>query len=157
MVIDSSGTIHVAWSSIEESSDDDYQIFYSKSPNNGGTWSSEIMLSGEDTSSSISPRMDHDDGKVHITWEEYDDVNGYYQTMYSKSTDNGNSFSAATKLSGTSTVSAVTVTASGSDVLVGGLKLILTLKMLLLNQEAQVTLVLVLILRFQPLLAMILV
>ena len=119
MIVDSSGTIHVAWSSIEESTDDDYQIFYSKSSNNGGTWSSEIMLSGDDTSSSISPKMDLDDGKVHITWEEYDDVNGYYQTMYSKSTDNGNSFSAATKLSGTSTVSAVTVTASGSDVLVG--------------------------------------
>ena len=74
--LDSSGTIHVAWSSIKESSDDDYQIFYSKSSNNGVSWSNEIMLSEEDTSSSISPKIEHDDGKVHVTWEEYDDVNG---------------------------------------------------------------------------------
>ena len=117
--VDSSGTIHVAWSSIEESSEDDYQIFYSKSANNGVSWSSEIMLSGEDTSSSISPKIEHDDGKVHISWEEYDDVNGYYQAMYSTSGDNGNSFSTASKLSSTSTVSSVTVTSSGNDVLVG--------------------------------------
>ena len=119
MIVDSSDDIHVVWSGLETSSTENYQIFYSKSTDNGNTWASEIMLSDSDSSNSYSPKINQDDGKVHIAWEEFDDVNGYYQTQYTMSNNNGVSFSSVSKLSSSNSVLDVTVTTSGDDVLVG--------------------------------------
>ncbi len=118
MVVDSSDTIHLVWCGAE-TGDANWNVFYSKSSDNGNTWSDQVTITGQEANS-LDSTLVQSDGKVHVVWREADAETGYYETRYSISDDNGETFSSGSKLSGSGdlTVTEVTVTASGSDVVV---------------------------------------
>ncbi len=116
--IDASGHFHVIRSSVKESGDSE-QIYYQKSEDFGQTWNDEILLTPGSSGPSIGSKILVSGNNVHVTWEQYYSSQSGYSADYSRSTDNGNSFSDPNILSSSYTVDETTVSASGSNVIVG--------------------------------------
>ena len=78
MVVDSEGTIHVAWYDYTNygGSGSDYDIFYKKKPTDG-SWTATEVVSTESTDDSYNPSLDVDYlGNVHIAWEDHTNYEG---------------------------------------------------------------------------------
>jgi len=117
--IQNDGTIHVVWSSIKESEDIAYDVFYQKSEDFGVTWEDEIQISEEDSDTSIGARVGFSGNNVYVVWEQYDGDNSVYNTVLSKSSNGGDDFGSLDTLSTTNSVDNVAVTAQGSNVVIG--------------------------------------
>ena len=55
---------------------------------------------------------------VHVAWIDYDSYNGGYDIIYTKSSNNGNSWSEPESISTASSPGGVTVAASGSNIVI---------------------------------------
>ena len=117
------GTVHFIWSSIKDSADIAYQVFYQKSEDFGATWNDEIMISEEDSDTSIGARISYSGNNVYAVWEQYDSDLSIYTAVFAKSSDDGDSFGTPEILSGDSSadnsVSEVAVSSAGSNIVVG--------------------------------------
>ncbi|SVB16425.1 uncharacterized protein METZ01_LOCUS169279, partial [marine metagenome] len=96
----------------------DDRIYFSKSEDNGATWSNPIEISDSDTATSnMIPKIDVDGSNVHISWigsPSGTDLSVYY----SSSSNGGNSFSTGNQMSGTADTVDVDVTSAGSNIVV---------------------------------------
>ena len=121
-VIENDGTVHLVWSSVKDSSDIRYDVFYQKSEDFGENWDDEVQISNDDSDTNIGTRIDFSGDNVYVVWEQYDNDEAIYQTVFAKSTDNGDSFGSQDTLSSTNSVSVIAVTAAGNNVVVGWLE-----------------------------------
>jgi hypothetical protein len=90
-------SINVAWHD-DRTGNNDYNVYFKRSVDGGDTWSDDLMVA--DTSN-LSEEVAIDvggDGVIHITWEEGSGYNNR-NVFYSRSTDDGVSFSAPFKIS----------------------------------------------------------
>ena len=113
------GTIHLVWSSIKESDDLSYNIFYQKSEDYGANWDDEIQITDEDSDTSIGVRVAYSGTNVYVAWEQYDGDNSIYVTEFTKSTDGGSTFGTSDTLSSTNSVDSVAISSQGSNVVIG--------------------------------------
>ena len=116
--MDDDGTVHLVWSSIKDSADISYQVFYQKSEDFGVSWDDEVQVSGEDSDTNIGARIAYSGNNIYIVWEQYDSDNSAYNTVLSKSSNGGDDFGDSEKLSSTNSVDHVAVTAQGSNLVV---------------------------------------
>ncbi|HDS29906.1 MAG TPA: hypothetical protein ENN67_02555, partial [Firmicutes bacterium] len=91
-------TIHMAWHDNRVSSTN-YQIYYKQSIDGGDSWSDDLMVANTSNSSEEAAIAVGGDGVIHITWEQRSGWNSY-NVFYSRSTDDGQSFSSVVTLSG---------------------------------------------------------
>jgi hypothetical protein len=85
IAVDSNNHIHVVWS---DSSPATSSIFYKKSTDGGVTWTTKRLTWG--SISSYSPEIAIDStNRLHIVWDGYDPIWGYYDIYYKRSTDAG--------------------------------------------------------------------
>ena len=97
----------------------DYKIYFSKSDDDGATWTTPVEVSDSDTAKgNMYPRMDVDGSNVYISW-----LDGYPSTTdssvyHASSSNGGTSFGAVSQLSGTSNTGEVDVSCVGSNVVV---------------------------------------
>jgi Neuraminidase (sialidase) len=75
--------VHLAW---EEKRDDNREIYYKRSTDNGVTWEGDQRLT-EDDNRSWNPSIAVWDSIVHVVW--FDDRDGNWEIYYKRSTDNG--------------------------------------------------------------------
>jgi hypothetical protein len=96
----------------------DYKIYFSKSDDDGATWTTPLEVSDSNTASrNMYPKMDVDGSDVHISWlgsPSGTDLSVYYST----SSNGGTSFSTGSQLSGTANTIDVDVTADGDNIVV---------------------------------------
>ena len=96
----------------------DYKIYFSKSDDNGATWTTPLEVSDSNTASrNMYPKMDVDGSDVHISWlgsPSGTDLSIYYST----SSNGGSSFSTGSQLSGTANTIDVDVTVDGESIVV---------------------------------------
>ena len=118
-VIENDGTVHLVWSSIKDSSEIAYDVFYQKSDDFGVTWDDEIQISEEESDTSIGARISFAGNNVYIVWEQYDSDNSIYSTYFAKSSDGGESFGTPETLSSTNSVSVIAISSEGTNVVVG--------------------------------------
>lgn len=72
-VVDKTGTIHVVWQGYDSTDTSKYNIRYSKSIDNGATWSSAIKLTQGNTYNQEKPTITTDSsGKVYVYWQGID-------------------------------------------------------------------------------------
>jgi hypothetical protein len=101
------GNINVVW----ESDTDNLAIWFSSSSDGGLTFSAPKMLS-TNTAGSIDPQIAVDkNGNINVVWE--DDIAGHSDISFSRSADNGATFSPPKNLS-TPAVTVLTPTVRGS-------------------------------------------
>ncbi len=75
----------------------DYNIYFMRSNNGGDTWENTVMVCDTYYASEEVAIVVGGDGVIHVTWEEFS--NYYYANVYySRSTDNGLSFSSPEKI-----------------------------------------------------------
>jgi hypothetical protein len=91
--------VHAAW---EEYRDGNAEIYYKHSFDNGITWSEDLRLTNN-SSNSLSPSITVSGSIVHLTW--FDSRDGNREIYYKRSTDNGNSWTADTRLTNNSSSS----------------------------------------------------
>ncbi len=107
----SGGVVHVTWF---DQRDGNNEIYYKRSIDGGSTWSPDIRLTNN-SSSSIYSAVAAVGDLVHVVWEEHRDGNG--EVYYKRSTDGGASWSADTRLTNNAANSfSPSVAAAGSDV-----------------------------------------
>ena len=116
--MDDDGTIHLVWSSIKDSGDIEYNVFYQRSDDFGATWEDEIQVSGDDSDTSIGSRISFSGSNVYVAWEQYDSDDAIYRTVFAKSSNGGDSFGDADTLSNTNSVSEIAITSHSSNVVV---------------------------------------
>lgn len=87
--------LHIAWSDTRHN--DDYEIFYKRSTNGGISWGEDTRLTNE-LRISESPSVTCNSSGVHIAWIDLRDSNINAEVYYKRSTDNGNSWGADTRL-----------------------------------------------------------
>lgn len=75
--------IHVAW---VDSRNDQREIFYNRSSNNGSTWEKNIRLS-DSAIHCMYPNIAASGSNVHLVWEDY--WPGFREIYYKRSLDNG--------------------------------------------------------------------
>jgi hypothetical protein len=93
-VVDDSGNIDVVW---YDSTPGNSEIFFSRSTDNGASWSQAVNISN---SPAISVRPDiavAAGGNISVVW--MDVISGYWQIFFSRSTDNGDTWSQPKKIS----------------------------------------------------------
>ncbi len=96
----------------------DYKIYFSKSDDNGATWTTPLEVSDSNTASrNMYPKMDVDGSDVHISWLGSPSGTGL-SIYYSTSSNGGSSFSTGSQLSGTANTIDVDVTADGDSIVV---------------------------------------
>ncbi|SVC68844.1 uncharacterized protein METZ01_LOCUS321698, partial [marine metagenome] len=113
--------LHLALSIYAQNDDGeyDYRIYFSKSDDDGATWTTPVEVSDSDMATgNMAPRMDVDGSNVHISW-----LDGYPSTTdssvyHASSSNGGTSFSAVNQLSGTANTGEADVTCDGSNVVV---------------------------------------
>ena len=87
--------LHVAWSDSRNS--DDYEIYYKRSTNGGISWGTDTRLTNE-LRISETPEITSNSNEVHVVWTDLRDSNINSEVYYKRSTDNGNTWSADTRL-----------------------------------------------------------
>lgn len=98
MTMDSDGNLNISW---EDNTSGNFEIYFSRSMDKGASWSPVVNIS-KNSSLSFKPAMAMDSvGNLSIIWE--DNSNGDYEIYFSRSTDNGGSWSPALKISNYST------------------------------------------------------
>jgi len=88
----SGSIIHVVW---YDNRDGNYQLFYKRSFDNGATWEAERNISSS-IGRSGHPSITVSGSDVHLVWWDNRDAN--FEIYYMKSIDNGNTYSAETRL-----------------------------------------------------------
>ncbi len=83
----SGSNVHVVW---QEDRDNNWEIYYKKSIDNGSTWSSDIRLTNN-PQSSLYPSISVSGSNIHIVW--VDNRDGNNEIYYKRSNDNGNTWS----------------------------------------------------------------
>jgi hypothetical protein len=81
--------VHVVWFDYRDASiygGEGVNIYYKKSTNNGGDWSSDVKIV-DDVNNSFDPSIGVYQNNIHVVW--YDDRHGYYEIYYKRSTDDG--------------------------------------------------------------------
>ena len=121
--LENDGEIHAIWSSLKESNDTYYDIYYQKSTDFGQTWEDEIQISGASNENSYSPQISSAGNNVYVGWQQWSDDNSRYEVAFAKSTNSGDSFGTPETLSGTNTVDSLTITSESSNVVVGWVEL----------------------------------
>lgn len=97
VIFDYSANIFVAW---KDDVSANAEIFFSKSSNNGATWTSPLNISN-DAGFSRSPSLKVDlAGNINAVW--MDQTPGNFEVYYSRSTDTGNTWSTPVNASNTS-------------------------------------------------------
>ena len=117
--IGNDGTVHLVWSSIKDSTDISYNVFYQKSEDFGATWDDEIQVSEDESDTSIGARISFAGTNVYVAWEQYDSDDAIYSTVFAKSSDGGSSFGSPSILSSTNSVSEIAISSQGNNVIVG--------------------------------------
>jgi len=87
--------LHVAWSDTRHN--DDYEIYYKRSTNGGISWGADTRLTNE-LRISESPAITSNSSEVHLTWIDLRDSNINSEIYYKRSTDNGNTWGADSRL-----------------------------------------------------------
>jgi BNR repeat-like domain len=106
---DSSNRIHVVW---QDDTPGNAEIYYAKSGDRGTTWSAPRRLTWI-TGSSQNPAIAVDSAnRIHVVWQ--DDKPGVTEIYYKRSTDGGENWSAARRLTWTSGTSAWPALVAGS-------------------------------------------
>jgi len=91
----STGTnLHIAWS--DSRHNDDYEIYYKRSTNGGVSWGTDTRLTNS-VSISESPSIASNSSEVHVVWTDLRDT-AISEVYYKRSGDNGNNWSADTRL-----------------------------------------------------------
>ncbi|MPZ05420.1 MAG: hypothetical protein GEU26_03215 [Nitrososphaeraceae archaeon] len=99
----SNNNVYVVWQESKPGSDlRNYEIRFKRSIDNGSSFSQEINLSNN-TGFSEHPQVSSAADNVHVIWA--DDTNGNKQVYFKTSSDNGNTFGEAIKLSSDSSSS----------------------------------------------------
>ena len=80
--VENDGTVHLVWSSVKDSSDIRYDVFYQKSEDFGESWEEEIQISNDDSDTNIGTRIDFSGNNVYVVWEQYDSSAAIYQTVF---------------------------------------------------------------------------
>jgi hypothetical protein len=100
LAIDGKDTIHIVWYGADSSrSDGDRQIKYARSEDKGNTWSAEINISNIPGYKNQDLWQEHPSllvGKnnaLYVVWEGKDQSTNNQQIKFSKSVDNGNTWS----------------------------------------------------------------
>jgi hypothetical protein len=97
LAVDSSGNLNTAWF---DYSPGNYDIYFSRSTDDGANWSSPANISNN-AATSYAPAVAVDnDRNICLTW--YDRNPGHWQVFFSRSTDNGVNWSAMQNVSQTS-------------------------------------------------------
>ena len=112
------GTIHLVWSSIKESSDSYYNVFYQKSDDFGLSWDDEVQVSTTDSETSIGARVSSSGNNIYVSWEQYDSDASIYKTEFSRSTNGGESYGTPETLSGSNSVSEISLTSVSNNLVV---------------------------------------
>jgi len=84
--------IHVVW---YDHRDENWEIYYKRSTDNGENWSSDVRLTNN-SSYSYWPTIAVNGDNIHVVW--HDDRNGNYEIYYKTSTDNGENWSSDVRL-----------------------------------------------------------
>ncbi|MBN1273887.1 MAG: exo-alpha-sialidase [Candidatus Aminicenantes bacterium] len=88
MAVDSTGNLNLVWNDMAPGNN---EILFSRSTDGGAAWSTPVNIS-KTASRSIHPRITVDSaGNLNAAWE--DDVTGVYLIHFSRSTDNGQTWS----------------------------------------------------------------
>jgi hypothetical protein len=88
----SGNILHVAWADMR---DGNFEMYYKCSTNNGQTWGSDIRLT-DNFADSFNPSVAASGSYVHMTWQ--DNREGNDEIYYLRSTDNGTTWEAETRL-----------------------------------------------------------
>ncbi|MCK5057959.1 MAG: IPT/TIG domain-containing protein [Candidatus Aminicenantes bacterium] len=94
IAVDSSGNINVVWF---DSTSSNNEIFFSRSTDNGATWSAAVNISFSSGVSSFPAIAVDSSGNINVTWCNH--TLGNDEIFFSRSTDNGSSRSAAVNIS----------------------------------------------------------
>jgi hypothetical protein len=92
IAVDSNDHIHIAF---YDSSSGPYKIYYRKSTDGGATWISKKLTWTSDSSENPDIAIDSND-YIHLVWHM--SISGNYELFYKQSTDGGNSWSGAKRL-----------------------------------------------------------
>jgi len=91
--VDPSGCLHVVWG---DSSPGNQEVYYKKSTNGGNTWTAPRRLTWT-AGGSKGPEISIDSsGQLHVLW--CDNTPGHYEYYYKKSTDGGNIWTSAKRV-----------------------------------------------------------
>ena len=108
----SGSNVHVVW---QDYRDNNYEIYYKRSTDNGTSWGLETRLTYSDPWWSWMPSVAVSGSYVHVVW--WDSLAGNWEIYYKRSTDNGTSWGADTRLTNTPLSSEYpSVAASGTNV-----------------------------------------
>jgi hypothetical protein len=111
LAIDSNDVIHVIWSDFTATSN--YEIYYKRSADGGATWSYSKRLTWTPLSSGL-PAIAIDPGDtIHIVWTDI--VQGHDEIYYKNSSDGGATWTAAKRLTWTSSYALFPDVATDSD------------------------------------------
>lgn len=98
LAVDSNGKLHAVWSDYR--SGVNYRIYYANSTDNGTTWSPNVMVNYSASGGQYVPSMAIDaSNNIYIVW---DDGRSGTHVYFAKSTNGGSSFTAASKMDGSS-------------------------------------------------------
>jgi hypothetical protein len=95
--VDSSDTIHVVWNDLNPGN---YEIFYTRSTDGGGSWAGIKRLTWTSGSSVASAIAVDSSDTLHLIWQ--DDTQGNFEIYHRKSTDGGVNWSGSKRLTWTS-------------------------------------------------------
>jgi len=110
VAVDSTNTIHVVW---EDSTPGSQKPYHKKSTDGGMTWSAaRRLLWNTSWSEDFAMAIDSSD-KIHLAWD--DDSAGNFEVYYRRSTDGGDTWSKAQRLTCTSSDSGGPSIATDSD------------------------------------------
>lgn len=115
------GTFYVALSAYAPGEPDDtydYRVYFTMSDDNGNSWSTPLEISDSNTATrNIAPKIEVDGDDVHVVW--LGSPSGTELVLYYASSSNeGTSFGTGTQLSGSSTVSDLSITCNGDNLVV---------------------------------------
>lgn len=89
-------TVHIVWADVRNYID--YQIYYTRSLNNGETFEPERQITSQTYYAQLSPSIAVRDSIVHIVWEDLREISGY-KIYYTRSLNNGEVFEPERKIS----------------------------------------------------------